>query len=239
MLFRSTTKVLEKSLEKGNLDKNYILSKLENVDKNAYRLLKISNNIIDMTKAESGMLKLNLENCNIVCVVEGIFESSIDFARRKNIDMVFDTECEEVKIAIDIFQIQRVILNLLSNAIKFTPENGVISVYIYKEKENVVIEVKDNGVGIPKEKIDYIFHRFYQVDNLYTRHNEGSGIGLCIVKEIIDIHDGKIQIESEINKGSTFKISLPRHLKANEIQNEGSSIKDINKIVDLEMSDVY
>ncbi|MDB8792670.1 HAMP domain-containing sensor histidine kinase [Romboutsia sp. 1001216sp1] len=234
-----TTKVLEKSLEKGNLDKDYILSKLENVDKNAYRLLKISNNIIDMTKAESGMLKLNLENCNIVCVVEDIFESSIDFARRKNIDMVFDTECEEVKVAIDIFQIQRVILNLLSNAIKFTPENGVISVYIYKEKENVVIEVKDNGVGISKEKVDYIFHRFYQVDNLYTRHNEGSGIGLCIVKEIIDIHDGKIQIESEINKGSTFKICLPRHLKVNEMQNEGSSIKDINKIVDLEMSDVY
>ena len=110
-----TTKVVEKSLEKGNLDKDYILNKLENIDKNAYRLLKISNNIIDMTKAESGMLKLNLENCNIVCVVEGIFESSIDFARRKNIDMVFDTECEEIKVAIDIFQIQRVILNLLSN----------------------------------------------------------------------------------------------------------------------------
>ncbi|WP_195938246.1 sensor histidine kinase [Romboutsia sp. 1001713B170131_170501_G6] len=233
------TKVLEKSLEKGNLDKDYILNKLENVDKNTYRLLKISNNIIDITKAESGMLKLNLENCNIVCVVEDIFESSIDFARRKNIDMIFDTKYEEIKVAIDIFQIQRVILNLLSNAIKFTSENGIIRVFIYKDEENVVIEVKDSGIGIPKEKIDYIFHRFYQVDNLYTRNNEGSGIGLCIVKEIVDIHDGKIEIESEINKGSTFKIHLPRHLKVNEMQNEGSSIKDINKIVDLEMSDVY
>lgn len=234
-----TTKVVEKSLEKGNLDKDYILNKLENVDKNTYRLLKISNNIIDITKAESGMLKLNLENCNIVCVVEDIFESSIDFARRKNIDMIFDTKYEEIKVAIDIFQIQRVILNLLSNAIKFTSENGIIRVFIYKDEENVVIEVKDSGIGIPKEKIDYIFHRFYQVDNLYTRNNEGSGIGLCIVKEIVDIHDGKIEIESEINKGSTFKIHLPRHLKVNETQNEGSSIKDINKIVDLEMSDVY
>ena len=233
-----TSKILELNIRNKNLNPIDSINKLENINQNSYRLLKISNNIIDITKAESGMFELQIENCNIVEVIEEIFISSIDFAKRKDISMTFDTEVEEIITAIDIFQIQRVVLNLLSNAIKFTEKGGCIFLKISTDYKNIIIEVKDNGTGIPKEKINYIFHRFYQVDNLMTRKSEGSGIGLCIVKEILEIHGGKIEIESELAKGTNFKIHIPIKIIEEENKNINFKFLDINNIVDLEMSDI-
>ncbi|MBC6002585.1 HAMP domain-containing histidine kinase [Paeniclostridium sp. NSJ-45] len=232
-----TIRVLECSANK-KINSDYLLEKIENINKNSYRLLKIPNNIIDITKAESGMFKLKLERCNIVSVIENIFESSLCFAKRKNIKMIFDTKEEEINTAIDVFQIQRVILNLISNVIKFTHENGNINLSIWTEAENIIIEVADDGEGIPSDKLNYIFYRFYQVENLYTRKNEGSGIGLCIVKEIVEIHGGKIEIESEVNKGSKFRVYLPINLEKDILDYESSSIIDNIQIVNLEMSDI-
>lgn len=232
-----TTRVLECSANK-KINSDYLLEKIENINKNSYRLLKISNNIIDITKAESGMFKLKLEKCNIVSVIENIFESSLYFAKRKNIKMIFDTKEEEINTAIDVFQIQRVVLNLISNAIKFTHENGNINLSMWTEAENILIEVEDDGEGIPSDKLNYIFYRFYQVENLYTRKNEGSGIGLCIVKEIVEIHGGKIEIESEVNKGSKFRVYLPLNLEKDIPNYESSSIIDNTQTVNLEMSDI-
>lgn len=233
-----TTKLLECNIFKGRINEEYMLDKLDNINQNSYRLLKISNNIIDITKVECGMLGLNLENCNIVSVIEDIFESSIEFAKIKNIGMIFDTKYEEIRTAIDVYQIQRVVLNLLSNAIKFTNENGVVDLFIYKDKDDIIIEVKDNGVGIPNNKINYIFQRFYQVDNLYTRKNEGSGVGLCISKEIVELHGGKIEIESEIEKGSLFRVILPIKIDKDLPEYDPINYTDTNKIVNLEMSDI-
>ncbi|WP_373599282.1 sensor histidine kinase [Paraclostridium bifermentans] len=233
-----TSKVIENRTFKGDISEEYILEKLENINTNSYRLLKISNNIIDITKAESGMFKLNLENCNIVNIVEPIFEESIDFGIRKNIGMIFDTKEEEIRTAIDVYQIQRVISNLLSNSIKFTNFGGIINLEVYKNVSDVVIEVRDSGVGIPEDKLNYIFHKFYQVDNLYTRKNEGSGIGLCVVKEIIDMHNGKIEIESTVNKGTKFKIYIPIVIDDTLCEYDNKDSLDINKIVELEMSDI-
>ncbi|WP_250675775.1 HAMP domain-containing sensor histidine kinase [Paraclostridium ghonii] len=233
-----TTKLLEYNIFKGRIDEEYMLDKLEHINQNSYRLLKISNNIIDMTKAECGMLGLNLENCNIVSIIEDVFESSLEFAKIKNIGMIFDPKYEEIRTVIDVCQIQRVVLNLLSNAIKFTNENGLVYLSIYKEEEQVVLEVKDNGVGIPNNKLNYIFQRFYQVDNLYTRKNEGSGIGLCISKEIVKIHGGKIEIESELEEGSLFRVILPIKIDENLPEYDPKNYIDTNKIVSLEMSDI-
>ncbi|MDU6249230.1 MAG: HAMP domain-containing sensor histidine kinase, partial [Paeniclostridium sordellii] len=232
------SKVLECSIQKDNLDKNYLLNKLESINLNSYRLLKISNNIIDMTKAESGMLKLNLETCNIVSIVEDVFDISVEVANRKNIYMTFDTVCEEIKTAVDIEQIRRVVLNLLSNAIKFTPKNGNINLFIWKNLDNIVIEVVDSGVGIPKEKLSEIFHSFYQIENLYTRSSEGSGIGLSIIKEIVQMHGGKIEVESEVGEGSIFRIYIPINLENNIPDYNPCKIEDIKRMVELEMSDI-
>ncbi|WP_220797561.1 ATP-binding protein [Paraclostridium bifermentans] len=121
---------------------------------------------------------------------------------------------------------------------KFTNENGVVELSIYKGKEDIIIEVKDNGVGIPDNKLNYIFQRFYQVDNLYTRKNEGSGIGLCISKEIVEIHGGKIEIESKLQEGSLFKIILPIKIDESLPEYDPSNYVDTNKIVNLELSDI-
>ncbi|MGL5506372.1 MAG: ATP-binding protein [Paraclostridium sp.] len=233
-----TSNVLECNIKKNEINPENIYKKIDNIRQNSYRLLKISNNIIDITKAESGMLKLKLENCNIVSVIEDTFTSAIDFANRKNIEMVFDTEVEELIIAIDIFQIQRVILNLISNAIKFTHEGGKIDILIYQNSNEVIVSVKDNGVGIANDKINYIFHRFYQVDSLLTRKSEGSGIGLCIAKDIVNIHGGKIVVESKEGVGSEFKVCLPINIIDKYEEFDNQKILDINKNVDLEMSDI-
>lgn len=233
-----TTKVLERSILNENVNKLDTVNKLNNINQNSYRLLKISNNIIDITKVESGMFNLKLQNCNIVDVVEEIFTSSIKFANKKNLKMIFDTDEEEIITAIDKFQMQRVILNLLSNAIKFTNSKGYIYVYIKKEYKTVIIEVKDSGTGIPEDKINKIFYMFYQVDSLMTRKSEGSGIGLCIVKDIVEIHGGKIEVESKVNLGTTFKICIPIKIVEDENCDDNLHILDIESVVNLEMSDI-
>lgn len=233
-----TSKLIEGRAFKEGISEEYILEKLEHININSYRLLKISNNIIDITKAESGMFKLNLENCNIVNIVEAVFEESIYFGIRENIGMIFDTKEEEIRTAIDVHQIQRVISNLLSNSIKFTNSGGIINLEVYKNESDVIIEVRDNGVGIPEDKLNYVFHKFYQVDNLYTRKNEGSGIGLCVVKEIIDMHNGKVEIESTLNEGTKIKIYIPIIIDNTLCEYENKDNIDINKIVELEMSDI-
>ncbi len=236
------SKINNNSVLKNNPEeiKTDIENKLELIDSNSYRLLKISNNIIDVTKAESGLLKLDIKNENIVNVVEDAFASTVEFAKNKNIIMIFDSIEEEIIIAIDKVQIQRVVLNLISNAIKFTLSRGLINVNISKVEDEVLIEVKDNGIGIPKENLDKIFQSFYQVDYSLTRINEGAGVGLCIVKDIVEIHGGRVDVESIEGIGTTFKVYIP--IKTiNENENEKKVINinyDIKTMTNIELSDL-
>ena len=106
-------------------------------------------------------------------------------------------------------KIERVILNLLSNAIKYTSDNGTIKVNIKSDNQNVNVSVKDSGVGISQDKLDIIFDRFGQANNLLTRRCEGSGIGLSLVKAIVEMHGGKIKVYSELGKGTEFVFNIP------------------------------
>ena len=232
----STSKVTELKINKNNYDNEYLLEKLEQINKNSNRLLKLVNNIIDITKFEYGSYTLNLENLNIVEVVEDIVLASVDYSTCKGIDLIFDTEEEEIITAIDKDKIERVILNLLSNSIKFTDKDGTIYVYIKRVEKGVSIIVKDNGIGIPQDKLEEIFNRFYQVSEPLKKHEEGSGIGLCIVEEIIKLHSGKIQVTSRVNEGTNFEIILPIYVVENSFKS--AEIKDLNQSVKLEMSDV-
>ena len=201
-------------------------------------LNNIANVITEEPKEYTNLLKeeLKLENLNIVEVVENIVLASVDYSTCKDIDLVFDTEEEIIITAIDEDKIERVILNLLSNAIKFTRGGGSIYVYIKREKNKVFISVEDNGIGIPKDKLNEIFNRFYQVSDTLKKYEEGSGIGLCIVKEIINLHSGKINVYSEVNKGTKFEIILPIYTV--EKNSKSLEIRDVGQIVKLEMSDV-
>ena len=207
---------------------------------NSYRLLKLINNVIDVTKMDSGFYKVFLENCNIVDIVENISLSVISYANDKGIDLIFDTDIEEVIMAIDPNIIERIILNLLSNSIKFTNPGGKIYVNIYNKEDQVEIEICDNGIGIPQDKLNIIFERFGQVDKTLYRNLEGSGIGLSLVKSLVDLLNGSISVESEYNVGTKFKVKLPIKLIEIDKQIQPTSKHNYNvERIHVEFSDIY
>ncbi|MCC3868635.1 sensor histidine kinase [Terrisporobacter mayombei] len=239
-IISSASTLLEMKVNKNEkVEKEYILDKVERINKNSNRLRRLINNLIDITKFDSGFYECRCKNENIVYVVEDIVFASVDYANEKDIEVLFDTDAEEIITSIDKEKIERVILNILSNAIKFTNENGKIEVRIKHDDKFVYISLKDNGIGIPKEKVDQIFHRFYQVDSILSRKNEGSGIGLCIVDEIIKMHNGKVEIDSEENKGTTFEIIL--NLSNDDRIDDDTDNKtdrNINDAVKIEMANI-
>ena len=240
-IIRSASTLLELKANKNEqVEKEYILDKVERINQNSDRLIRLINNLIDITKFDSGFYECKCKNENIVYVVEDIVFATVDYANEKNIELIFDTDSEEIITSIDKEKIERVILNLLSNAIKFTNENGKIEVHIKHDDKFVYISIKDNGIGIPKEKVNQIFHRFYQVDSILSRKNEGSGIGLCIVDEIIKMHGGKVNIDSEENKGTTFEIilNLERDNSMDDDHMEDKTDRNIKDVVKVEMANI-
>lgn len=212
------------------------------IKQNCHRLIRLINNIIDITKIDSGYLKLNLKNEEIVSVVENIVMTVVSYAESKGISIVFDTDVEERIMACDIDKIERIILNLLSNAIKFTDKRGQIYVNIFNKEKSIIISIKDTGIGIPKEKMDMIFERFIQVDKSISRNNEGSGIGLSLVKELVIMHNGTISVNSKIGKGSDFIVEIPVHTtNDNESHIKKYEDKESDKIekINIEFSDIY
>ncbi|NLM43383.1 MAG: HAMP domain-containing histidine kinase [Clostridiales bacterium] len=213
---------------------------------NCYRLVRIVTNIIDLSKHDNGFLKLKIKNANIVSIVEDITMSIVKFAHMKNLNITFDTDIEEKIMAIDPDAIERIMLNLISNAIKFTKEGGSIYINIYDKGDRIIVSVKDTGVGIPESSLKSIFERFYQIDNTLSKNMEGSGIGLSLVKALVESHGGTISVESELNKGTEFIIELPVSLVENEIDNK-SYINNENFIkigsrterINIEFSDIY
>ncbi|MGI6486629.1 MAG: MEDS domain-containing protein [Tepidanaerobacteraceae bacterium] len=197
-------------LRPNNLSQDYDKIKYFRVMRqNCYRLLRLVNNLIDLTKIDSDFFELNLTNCNIVEFVEDITLSVTEYLENKGLKLQFDTNVEEKIITCDPDQIERIILNLISNAIKFTPPGGNVWVTFEDLNNKVKIIVRDNGVGIPENKQKTIFYRFEQVEKLFTRKHEGSGLGLPLVKSLVEKHGGKIEVKSRVGKGSEFTVILP------------------------------
>lgn len=217
----SAIQVLE--LYKDYTDEKYINKRnqyLEIMKQNCYRLMRLINNILDVSKLDSGFIKLNLHNRNIVDVIEDITSSLAPYVESKGITLTFDTNVEEKILAVDSDKIERIVLNLLSNAVKFTPEKGKIYVAVQDEGDNVYIKVKDTGIGIPEDKLQIIFKRFGQVGGNYMNDSRGSGIGLYLVKSFVELHGGKISVESTLNEGSEFTIKLPARVIKEEYPGE-------------------
>lgn len=183
--------------------------KLTHIRQNGLRLLKIINNLIDITKLDSGFYNTVFETTNIVDVIEDISLSVVEYAEAKDITVIFDTNEEEFFMPVDIEKLDRIMLNLLSNAIKFTPNGGAVYVTLHCQGDKISISVKDTGVGIAKEEQELIFNRFIQASNTPTTNSNGSGIGLSLIKSIIDLLDGTIELNSSLNEGAEFIITLP------------------------------
>lgn len=210
---------------------------------NCYRLLRLINNLIDITKIDNDYFNINKGNHDIINLIENITLSVADYIETKGISITFDTDVEEKIIAYDPEKIERIMLNLLSNAVKFTPHGGNIIVEIEDNASNICITVKDTGRGIPDDKLDSIFERFVQVDKSLTRNHEGSGIGLSLVKSLVELHGGKISVKSKEGQGTEFIIHIPSKLVESEAYVEGVCDAQIDgnciEKISIEFSDIY
>lgn len=211
------------------------------VKQNCYRLSRLINNIVDISKNNSGNLRLNQSNENIVEVVENIVQSVSEYAKSRELRIIFDTDVEEKVILCDAIQIERIMLNLISNAIKFSNPNGEILVNITDMKDKVLISVQDEGVGIEQKHLAHIFQRYYQVDKSLNRNAEGSGIGLAMTKALVESHGGKIYAKSKVNKGSTFIVELPVKTAEGYYRNKkySENEKNLVEMIKVEFSDIY
>lgn len=239
-----TMQLINKNIEKNNIfyDENFNLKKYNHVIKqNSYRLLKLVNNLVDITRIDAGYYNIKRTNQNIVEIVEDITMSISQYAEEKGINLIFDTDEEEIIIGCDPDKIERIILNLLSNAIKYTDYGGEIKVSINLKKDKVYISVKDNGVGISEEGIKTVFERFVQDSNGIDRRCEGSGIGLSLVKSLVEMHGGSISVNSKINEGSEFKFELPNKKVIEDKTNTNIREASHSKVekCDIEFSDIY
>ncbi len=237
----ATAQLFSMYCNSGSLDENKdsIIKYINSIKQNSYRLSKLINNIVDTSKIEAGFFELNLSNKNIVEVIEKIVMSVVDFTQSKGVNIIFDTDKEEKIIACDPENIERIILNLISNAIKFSSEGNEIFVDVKDKNEFVEISVKDNGIGIEEKNLDMIFDRFKQVDKSLSRKTEGAGVGLSLVKSIVELHGGTIYAESEFGKGSKFTVKIPSAKVLNQNISYSGNVRSENENIKVELSDIY
>ncbi len=197
----------------NNLIENKVKYNSENINnhtrlvkQNCYRLIKLLNNIEYVSRIDNGTCTLELRKCDIVKLLENIVKISREYTDRKGIDISFKSEINKKILVLDTEKVEKIILNILSNAIKFTDTDGKIDINLYMENEQVCISIKDTGIGIPKDKIEVIFENFEQIDTTLSRGCEGTGMGLSVVKKLANLNNININVESELNKGSEFKI---------------------------------
>jgi two-component system phosphate regulon sensor histidine kinase PhoR len=201
--------LLNGALKDETVNKKY----LKTASKAIERLNLIVKDLDLITKIESGESNLNKERFNVIDLIENVFEM-LDFgAKKKNIEFILDKENELLTdVNADKEKIEQVLTNLIENSIKYGKENGTTEIVVQNLNENkIIVRVTDNGVGFEKENYNRIFERFFRVDKSGNRSSGGSGLGLSIVKHIIDAHDEKIYVESELGVGSEFSFTLEKN----------------------------
>lgn len=231
----------KEDISKNSTDYNY----LSMVKHNSYRLLRLVNNLIDITQIDNNSIKLHKKNINFVSYAEEIVSSVSRYVEEMDRNIIFDTKDEEAYLDCDVDKIEKVFLNLISNSIKYTETGGNIYVTLRtnKEEKRVYVSVKDDGIGIPADSYDTIFERFNQVDDLFVRRAEGSGIGLPLAKAYIQLHNGEVYVNKNVDKGAEFIFYLPmvnaeRNSTFNNFYDKVLS-STISERINIELSDIY
>lgn len=207
--------------------------------RNSRRLLRLVNQLLDLQRLDAGRMQPSFRPCDLVGFCYSTAESFRPYCDKKHINLI--TELQECPLLyLDIERFDKVIYNLLSNAVKFTPEGGNITLKIEQAGSHCLLQVKDTGIGIRTEQIPYLFERFRQAEGSANRSYEGSGLGLALVKELVELHGGQISVESVYGEGSTFTVWLhlgSTHLPPEqvlEIPTEFNSSKAVVELADVE-----
>jgi signal transduction histidine kinase len=185
---------------------------LERMHRNAKRLQQLINQLLDLAKLESGGMKVNEKQADLLYFLRVLTASFESMAELRNIEYDVQIPAGSFETSFDQDKVETVLYNLLSNAFKFTPDNGRISFRVNlpsMDSEMVSMEIADTGPGLPVSEVDKIFDRFYQVDSSSSRDFEGSGIGLSLVKELVQLMKGHIEVRSQVGTGTSFNILLP------------------------------
>ncbi len=182
------------------------------MERNASKLLDLVNQLLDLAKLEVGKLEVKLSPVDLFKHFRTLCANFHSLAQTKDVDINCNIPDKSLPISIDLDKLDKIIYNLISNAIKFTPEHGAIAIAAAHHDNQVTITIEDTGIGIPEEALPHIFDRFYQVDSSETRRFEGTGLGLALCKELVDLLGGTISIESQLNSGTKFHICLPVQL---------------------------
>ncbi len=195
--------------------------KLKLVQRNSELLLKLINQLLDLAKLEAGSLKVEKTEGNVFSFVRAVASSFESFAWQKNVDVQIDVPASQSAVLFDKDKLETILINLINNAIKFTPAGGKISVGAMIESNQLMLSVADTGIGIPQEHQSKIFERFHQVSEA---HKEvGTGIGLALVKELVALMGGEISVNSEVGKGSEFKVVLPIEVISRQTTSSGQT----------------
>lgn len=233
-IFETNNNLIE---NKGKYNSENINNHTRLVKQNCYRLIRLLSNVEYVSRIDNGTCTLELRKCDIVKLLENIVKISKTYTDKKGIDISFKSEVNKKILSLDIDKVEKIILNILSNAIKFTDTGGKIDINLYMQNEQVCISIKDTGIGIPKDKTEVIFENFEQLDTTLSRGCEGTGMGLSVVKKLANLNNIKINVESELNKGSEFIITLPNNIVSKNIKLQDKFAQD--EKIDIEFSDIY
>lgn len=228
--FRTPLTLMLGPLEETLTDKtqplaSYQLEKIEIIYRNTLRLLKLVNSLLDFSRLEAKRMNVNYQPTNLSSLTKelvSMFQSAIE---RAGLKFEIDIKPLDEVVYIDQDMWEKILSNLLSNALKYT-FSGSICVILEKQDETVQLKIIDTGVGIPEKELSHVFERFYRVEGIYGRSHEGTGIGLALTQELVELHGGSIQVTSNLQKGSTFTVTLPLDRKAHlsEIQDEATRV---------------
>ena len=218
---------------------NHIHNYNELVKRNCYRLERLINNMNELVEIEKRLYSMEYVNCDIVKFLRDMINTTNKYLEDKGIEIDFKSNINKKIVQVDIDKFERIILNLLSNAIKFSDKGSPILVSIDSDDKYINISVEDKGMGIPKDKLNFIFTKFAQVDKTLTRNAEGSGVGLSIVKKLTELHGGKINVESKEGQGSKFTISLLNGNIKSKKNNILNKLNMDNEKMHIEFADIY
>ncbi|HIK05731.1 MAG TPA: GAF domain-containing sensor histidine kinase [Trichormus sp. M33_DOE_039] len=187
---------------------------LQTIHDSGEHLLEMINDILDLSQIEAGKAVLNLGEFSLVKVAENTIESLLDKAQTEQVTLKLDLQIDprRDRFTADVTRVEQILWNLLTNAIKFTPEGGSVTLRLWVEDDTAIFQVEDTGIGIPDNQLPLLFEKFQQLDTPYRRRYEGTGLGLALTKQLVELHRGRIEVESTVGIGSIFTVWIPSQL---------------------------
>ncbi|NET71636.1 MAG: GAF domain-containing sensor histidine kinase [Sphaerospermopsis sp. SIO1G2] len=188
---------------------------LQTIHDSGEHLLEMINNILELSQIEAGKTVLNIVDFSLIQTSQNILDSLSEKASNKKVTLQLDLQINPSNdiFSADVGRVEQILWNLLNNAIKFTPEDGKVTLRLWMEDNAAIFQVEDTGIGIPEEKLALLFEKFQQLDTPYRRRYEGTGVGLALAKQLVELHRGRIEVESTVGVGSIFTVWIPQQLK--------------------------